>query len=230
MRPVDDGPIHKPARITSVFGLASTSCSAATRVCPITLTGSVGESSSYGPVSPLNTWSLDMWTMRAPAGACRNNNRVPSTFTECANSCEDSPEFARSVNIEGTRLLLRHAPAGARIVHMSSDHVFSGDTGPYDEDSPTDPVSVMGHTRVAAEQAAGVDAQGQVLGHALAGVVLDGVGAAIVDDTAVAAAHQALDHVATHPAQPHHAQLHCACSLRCRGRVRPGGQSRSAAS
>jgi dTDP-4-dehydrorhamnose reductase len=49
-------------------------------------------------------------------------------------------------------VLLAHAPAETRIVHCSSDHVFSGDTGPYFEDSPTDPVSVMGHTRVAAEQ------------------------------------------------------------------------------
>jgi dTDP-4-dehydrorhamnose reductase len=37
-------------------------------------------------------------------------------------------------------------------VHCSSDHVFSGDTGPYREDSPTDPISVYGRTRVAAEQ------------------------------------------------------------------------------
>ena len=81
----------------------------------------------------------------------------PRVIINCAGvcdvgTCEDSPEFAHSVNVEGTRVLLAHAPAGARIVHLSSDHVFSGDTGPYDEDSPTDPVSVMGTTRVAAEQ------------------------------------------------------------------------------
>ena len=66
-------------------------------------------------------------------------------------TCEESPDFAHTVNVEGTRVLLAHAPADTRIVHLSSDHVFSGDTGPYDEDSPTDPVSVMGQTRVAAE-------------------------------------------------------------------------------
>jgi len=81
----------------------------------------------------------------------------PRLIINCAGvcdvgNCEDSPEFAHQVNVEGTRVLLAHAPADARIVHMSSDHVFSGDTGPYYEDSPTDPVSVMGHTRVAAER------------------------------------------------------------------------------
>src|SRR5262249_54212689 len=49
-----------------------------------------GESSKYGPLSPLNTWSLDMCTMRTPAGACFSNSRVPSTFTECAKSGESS--------------------------------------------------------------------------------------------------------------------------------------------
>lgn len=66
--------------------------------------------------------------------------------------CEASPEFAYSVNVEGMRTLLEHAPAEARIVYCSSDHVFSGDGGPYDEDTPPDPISVYGHTRVAAER------------------------------------------------------------------------------
>src|SRR5262249_49176826 len=45
-----------------------------------------------------------------------------------------------------------HAPGDARILYCSSDHVFSGDTGPYDETSAPDPLSVYGRTRVAAEQ------------------------------------------------------------------------------
>jgi dTDP-4-dehydrorhamnose reductase len=68
-------------------------------------------------------------------------------------TCEQSPEFANLVNVEGTRILLAHAPASARIVYLSSDHVFGGETGgPYDEDTPPAPISVYGRTRVAAEQ------------------------------------------------------------------------------
>jgi dTDP-4-dehydrorhamnose reductase len=82
---------------------------------------------------------------------------TPRLVINCAGvcdvgTCEESPDFAQLVNVEGTRVLLAHAPAQTRIVHLSSDHVFSGDTGPYFEDSPTDPVSVMGHTRVASER------------------------------------------------------------------------------
>ncbi len=81
----------------------------------------------------------------------------PSLIVQCAGvcdveHCERSPEFAWAVNVEAMRILIAHAPATARIVYCSSDHVFSGDTGPYDETSPTDPLSVYGRTRVAAER------------------------------------------------------------------------------
>ena len=81
----------------------------------------------------------------------------PHTIIHCAGvcdveKCEESPDFAYSVNVDGMRILIDHAPPEARIVYCSSDHVFSGDTGPYREDTPTDPLSVYGKTRVAAEQ------------------------------------------------------------------------------
>lgn len=81
----------------------------------------------------------------------------PATIIQCAGvcdveNCETSPEFAWRVNVEAMEILIRHAPPAARMVYCSSDHVFSGDTGPYDEHSPTDPLSVYGRTRVAAEQ------------------------------------------------------------------------------
>jgi dTDP-4-dehydrorhamnose reductase len=81
----------------------------------------------------------------------------PAMIIHCAGICdvevcETSPDFAHSVNVEGTRILLEYAPPEARIVYCSSDHVFGGDHGPYFEDSPTAPISVYGRTRVAAEQ------------------------------------------------------------------------------
>ncbi|MEZ4401431.1 MAG: sugar nucleotide-binding protein [Kofleriaceae bacterium] len=80
----------------------------------------------------------------------------PRLIINCAGvcdveTCERSPDFAWSVNVEGTRWLLDHAPAAARVVHCSSDHVFGGDHGPYREDTPPAPISVYGRTRVAAE-------------------------------------------------------------------------------
>ncbi|MFT3696710.1 MAG: sugar nucleotide-binding protein [Kofleriaceae bacterium] len=82
---------------------------------------------------------------------------APELIVQCAGvcdveNCETSPPFAWRVNVEAMEILIRYAPASARIVYLSSDHVFSGDTGPYDESSPTDPLSMYGRTRVAAEQ------------------------------------------------------------------------------
>jgi dTDP-4-dehydrorhamnose reductase len=81
----------------------------------------------------------------------------PRLIVQCAGvcdveTCEKSPEFAWTVNVEAMQILSTHAPADARILYCSSDHVFSGDTGPYDETSTPDPLSVYGRTRVAAEQ------------------------------------------------------------------------------
>jgi dTDP-4-dehydrorhamnose reductase len=51
----------------------------------------------------------------------------PRMIINCAGvcdvgTCEDSPEFAHSVNVEGTRFLLAHAPPSARIVHLSPEN------------------------------------------------------------------------------------------------------------
>ncbi len=92
-----------------------------------------------------------------PAVAALFRAISPALIIQCAGvcdveNCETTPEFAWRVNVQAMEILLRYAPPTARIVYCSSDHVFSGDTGPYDEASPTDPLSVYGKTRVAAEQ------------------------------------------------------------------------------
>lgn len=81
----------------------------------------------------------------------------PDLIIHCAGVCdvevcETSPDFAHSVNVDGTRILLDYAPPDARIVYLSSDHVFGGDAGPYGEDSPPAPISCYGRTRVTAER------------------------------------------------------------------------------
>lgn len=72
----------------------------------------------------------------------------------CAlKSCELDPAMARVVNVQSALglvpLIRRH---GARLVHLSSDLVFSGTcNGNHVETDPTDPVTVYGKTMVQAE-------------------------------------------------------------------------------
>ncbi len=90
-----------------------------------------------------------------PAVAALFARVQPKLIVQCAGvcdveNCERAPEFAWAVNVDAMRILIAHAPKGARIVYLSSDHVFA--EGAYDEASLTEPLSVYGRTRVAAEQ------------------------------------------------------------------------------
>ncbi len=64
--------------------------------------------------------------------------------------CEAAPDWARELNVDHVRRLLAVLPQQARLVYVSSDHVFGGD-GVYDENSRPCPISVYGRTRVEAE-------------------------------------------------------------------------------
>ena len=64
---------------------------------------------------------------------------------------ERSPELARRMNIDVTRLLAELA-AGVRFVFFSSDLVFDGQKGNYIETDPVNPLHLYGETKSAAEE------------------------------------------------------------------------------
>ena len=80
---------------------------------------------------------------------------VLNAVGNCAlKSCELDPAMARTVNVASAAALIDAAGRhGSRVVHLSSDLVFSGShTGNYRETDPTDPVTVYGKTMVEAER------------------------------------------------------------------------------
>lgn len=83
----------------------------------------------------------------------------PTLVVNCAaftqvDRCEREREHALRVN--GTavgELLEATAAAGARLVHLSTDYVFSGDAeAPYEEEHPVGPRSVYGESKLAGER------------------------------------------------------------------------------
>jgi dTDP-4-dehydrorhamnose reductase len=68
--------------------------------------------------------------------------------------CENQPDLAMSVNVEGTRNVARAAQAsGAQVALISTDCVFDGKGHtPYVETDPVNPVSFYGRTKVLAEE------------------------------------------------------------------------------
>jgi dTDP-4-dehydrorhamnose reductase len=67
---------------------------------------------------------------------------------------QDPPD-ARGVNVDGAAAVARAAAAvAARLIHMSTDVVFSGRHGRYTEDDLPDPVTEYGRTKAEGEVAA----------------------------------------------------------------------------
>lgn len=82
------------------------------------------------------------------------------------DGAESEPEQAAAVNGAGAgHVAEAAAAAGAWLVHVSTDYVFSGDkAGPYVESDPVGPVSAYGRSKLDGEQAVAAAAPG---GHAI---------------------------------------------------------------
>lgn len=66
--------------------------------------------------------------------------------------CETERQLAWRVNVTGTENLTIAAKlVGAKIIHLSTDYIFDGKNGPYDEEARPNPVSYYGRTKLASE-------------------------------------------------------------------------------
>jgi dTDP-4-dehydrorhamnose reductase len=97
---------------------------------------------------------LDLTNASAVRAAFRHDN--PQLVIHCAAlskspECEANPPLARRLNVEVTALLAELA-ANIPLLFLSSDLVFDGRTGNYDETAPVNPLSVYAETKAAAEQ------------------------------------------------------------------------------
>ncbi|OHD14833.1 MAG: dTDP-4-dehydrorhamnose reductase [Spirochaetes bacterium GWB1_48_6] len=70
------------------------------------------------------------------------------------DKAEDEEAFALRLNAEGPGNIARLcARIGARVIHISTDYVFSGEgTSPYLESDPTDPTGAYGRTKAEGER------------------------------------------------------------------------------
>jgi dTDP-4-dehydrorhamnose reductase len=80
------------------------------------------------------------------------------------DACEREPALALRVNRDATRVLAELCGrSGARLVFISTDLVFDGEKGRYDENDAANPLSVYGRAKLEAEEAALSRAPGAVV-------------------------------------------------------------------
>jgi dTDP-4-dehydrorhamnose reductase len=69
------------------------------------------------------------------------------------DQCEQNKELAYQLNVKGTKNMADAAKKiGAHLVHISTDFIFDGKEGPYDENGTPNPLSYYGETKLEAER------------------------------------------------------------------------------
>ena len=106
-----------------------------------------------GPVTGLTRDQLELTDFPTVRAEFRRQN--PQLVIHCAAmsrspECQANPGLARRTNVEATAVLAELA-AGIPLFFFSSDLVFDGRTGNYEEADAVNPLSIYAETKVAAE-------------------------------------------------------------------------------
>ena len=93
--------------------------------------------------------------VRSAILAARPDVVVSAAAYTAVDQAEDEPERAFAINAKGAGAVASAAAeAGAAVIHLSTDYVFSGDgRGEYAETDATDPQSVYGRSKLEGEKA-----------------------------------------------------------------------------
>ena len=65
------------------------------------------------------------------------------------DACELNPKLAGEINVAGLQHICDSFEG--KIIHLSTDYVFDGTSGPYKESDPINPISIYGKTKLASE-------------------------------------------------------------------------------
>lgn len=87
------------------------------------------------------------------------NNFYPDIIINAAaytnvDKSEIDKELAWAINVSGVEYIAKYASSiDAKVIHISTDYVFDGKAGPYDENCKPNPVGYYGRSKLAGENA-----------------------------------------------------------------------------
>jgi dTDP-4-dehydrorhamnose reductase len=91
--------------------------------------------------------------VRASFQAFRPNVVVHTAAFGDVDGCERHPDEAYRVNVQGAECIAQSAMAvGARLISISTDQVYDGMQGNYDDEDAAHPLMVYGHTKLEGER------------------------------------------------------------------------------
>ncbi|BDD08366.1 NAD(P)-dependent oxidoreductase [Fulvitalea axinellae] len=68
------------------------------------------------------------------------------------DQCETEKEACRSLNVDAVKYMVEACrKAGSFFLHLSTDFIFDGEDGPYDEEAEANPLSFYGHSKLDSE-------------------------------------------------------------------------------
>lgn len=100
---------------------------------------------------------LDMTNKEEVKNAVRKYQ--PKVIVNCAaftdvDKCETERELSWRLNVDAVKnLIIASRISDAKIIHYSTDYVFDGRHGPYDEKATPNPISFYGRSKLASENA-----------------------------------------------------------------------------
>ena len=65
--------------------------------------------------------------------------------------CQDNKLLARKINVDGLKYLIKHSNFNTKIIQISSDFIYDGIDGNYNENSQPNPINYYGKTKLEAE-------------------------------------------------------------------------------
>ena len=111
---------------------------------------------------PIGLPGVEAWPVDATDGAAlapildrvRPDIVLHTAGLSSVDLCEDDPALAVRVNVHAAATVARLTrERGARLIHVSTDHLFDGEAPARREDEPLSPVNVYGRTKADAEAA-----------------------------------------------------------------------------